>query len=217
MTLLMTAASGACLAAFCFLSFRLFFGSTRALAKPEVDILKASLLDLRAGGILSLRPFDVPGRPGWVGDADLIIERSDRYEAGGELRARELLTRHDGRAFWLSAEPSRAGLVITASWPDEAPRLVDLGLDEAGLSAMDEAQTGQLEWQGERFHLTVCEERSFFKGDGEAGSRFYHWEFEGDERRLYLTIQKWPDEPFSVALGRKLADTTKLCILKLRG
>ena len=182
--------------------FRLLKGagkkSPSSAAPPSPsDIIDATIRDARPGDIVSVTGFGDE-----YDDVDFVIERRNRYSSGG-FEWFELLGVYKGRQIWIEWEEDDA-LRITATSPEREIRLASLGIGEEDLARMDEEESREnvLEWEGERYRYAESAEVFFHKDCAGPGEGFYMWDFESEDGRSVISVEKWEGEPFQVFSGR---------------
>lgn len=139
------------------------------------------------GGVIKLPPFGKNRLP-----IETYVKTRHRYQdpEGGQPWY-ELVCEHGRREMIIEWSREGGEIYITAGYDDEHPRLDDIGLDEDKLIEFDESGRGRFEWDGTTWHLSESGERLYFADDGRESEGFYCWEFESDDERRNLSIEKW--------------------------
>ncbi len=174
----------------------------RALAKkkdselPEsapVDLSSLTIREARRGDIVTIRHAS----PDYE-DLNVTVEKIHRYESGGD-RWQELEGRTPhGRASieWEDDD----GLQVSLAMLDKTHRIEAAGLTEDELVRFDEEQSSsnQVEFDGVTYFFESSYEVGFFEDGRGQGEGYYSWNFESDDGRHFLTVEKWEGEAFEM-------------------
>lgn len=164
---------------------------------PSRDLANLQIVDAREGDTVS-----IPGAGDDYDDLDFTVDRRDRYECGSE-RWFELSGMYRGRRVFVECYGDDELEVSVKLKPTEV-RLQDLGLEDADLVRMDEAQSRSegFDYDGSRWDYEGSREMEYFRGGTGSGEGFYGWEFRehGEDRILY--VEKWEGEPFEVGIAK---------------
>ena len=164
---------------------------------PSRDLANLRIVDAREGDTVS-----IPGAGDDYDDLDFTVDRRDRYESGSE-RWFELSGMYRGRRVYVECYEADELEVSTKLKPTEV-RLQDLGLEEADLIRMDEAQSRSegFEYDGSRWDYERSREMEHFRGGTGSGEGFYGWEFREHGKDRILYVEKWEGEPFDVGIAK---------------
>lgn len=107
--------------------------------------------------------------------------------------------RGEGEKLWLTIEEDD-GLDLTLG--TRKLRLDELGVTLPTLRQMDEDETGTLQFEGKRFHLTDSDRAVFYRhADMDAAESFYYWEFATDDAQQFISVERWEDGSFDITYG----------------
>jgi hypothetical protein len=178
-----------------------------ALPTRENDVLRASLRDVRKGGLVKL-----PGFGDDFDDVDLEVERYEKTVLGREE--------------WHVLEGTYRNRPVGVGWQDErgTPRtyalkrmrvqLAEVGLTQAALDALASTRThthGGVAYDVEEQGKALRHEN----GTG-FGKEHKAWFLASKDKSKVLRIERWGDEPAQVTLGEAM-DPTTVEIYKVKG
>ena len=139
------------------------------------------------GGVMEVPPFGKQLTP-----IQTYVKARHRYrDSAGESSWYELTCDYEGRQLNVEWEREGQTLYVAVGFDDENPSLSDLGMSEAELAGIDDAEAGQFEWDGRTWIYADSDEISFFDQDGDDEERFYGWEFQTETGDRYINIEKW--------------------------
>ncbi|MFN3202364.1 MAG: hypothetical protein ACE366_28455 [Bradymonadia bacterium] len=138
------------------------------------------------GGVIKLPPFGDQ-----LGPVETHVVTRHRMVDDDDMPFYALECEHGART--LTVEWSREGgdLYVVAGYEDGQPKLRDLGLEEDDLVRMDDREKGKFEWDGTTWHYEYSGEVTYYADDGTQGEVYYAWEFESDDEKRYVSIERW--------------------------
>lgn len=175
-----------------------------AEAKRRLDVQSAvqvtnDITKVGKGGVLKLPPFG-PQRIG----LETFVKTRHRYSDGGQPWY-ELVCEGGNREVLVEWERDGSKVEVSVGFAEDNPRLKELGLSKDVLHAIDDEEEGQFEWDGTTWHYQDSGEATFFEDDGRRGEAYYGWDFESDDGKRYISIEKWDGErKFDVYVSWKI-------------
>jgi hypothetical protein len=174
---------------------QLFKKSPSSSPAPGPDLANLKVTDARQGDVLS-----VSGAGDSMTDLDFTVDRSTRFDMGAhrvtmlsglyrERRVNMRVSVGDDVEVSLDSDPRKLALE-------------DLGLAEQDLAEMDERQNtaDSFEFDGRVWLYRRSREVKASRDDQTQPTGFYDWEFQEQDGKRQLIIQKPEGEPFAAKL-----------------
>ena len=197
-------------AALLFVLVMMFKGKPKPQTQEEVpvDLSSLTVRDARVGDIVNIF-----GAGADFEDLSFRVDEVHRYEWGSESWKELEGASAGGRVFLEWSDDD--GLEVVLTPPGNSLRIQQLGLSEEELIRFDEEQAASntVTHEGVTFHYVSSHETGFFEGGRGEGEGFYLWNFESDDGKRVLSIEKWEGEAFEASISTVI-DPTDLQILR---
>ncbi|MEM7260361.1 MAG: DUF4178 domain-containing protein [Planctomycetota bacterium] len=163
---------------------------------PVVDLTELTVADARRGDMVTVRH----AAPDYE-DLEFKVQHIHRYESGGS-KWHELAGKspHGEVALeWEHDDGLQVGLSFAKTHRIEELTSNGTPLTEDHLVRFDEEQSSAntVEFEGDPYHFASSGEIGFFEDGQGDGEGFYSWEFEADDGKSSLSIEKWEGEAFA--------------------
>ena len=134
-------------------------------------------------------------------DVTFTVEKIHRYEWGDESRYELVGSAPGGQVSLEWIEDER--LYISLTLPRSSCRIQQLGITEDDLGRMDEEQSAAntVEHDGKTYHYESSHEVGYFEDGRGEGEGFYLWNFESDDEKNSISIEKWEGEAFQASVS----------------
>lgn len=170
-----------------------------------VDLANLKITDARLRDTLS-----VAGAAADFSDVDFTIDRREVFQAGSRTWNELSGLWRDGRVYLeVHGGPSPE---VFGFFDGRRLTLDQLGLSEADLSQMDHRQNQAdfFEFEGKCWMYRFSREVTVFTPERPAGRGFYCWRFGEQDGQRFLSVRKYPGEPFSATVWSRVqpADIT---------
>lgn len=178
----------------------MLFDHKRGQAQEDLANLKVT--DARVGDTLS-----VAGAAPDFSDLDFTVDRRDQYEAGSRQWSELSGTWRDRRVY-LEVHNEDVAQVF-GNFDGRRITLDELGLSEDDLGQMDERQNPSdfFDYDGKFWLYRFSREIGVFSAGNTTGRGFYCWQFQEQDAKRYLSIQKFQGEPFVATLWTEIEPT----------
>lgn len=173
--------------------------SKKSPSPPPQDLSNLRITDARAGDVLSIQ-----GAGDDVEDLQFTVDRRNRYQSGNETWYEVSGIYHGRRIFVGYYEDDE--LEVTANLESRKLTLQDLGITEEDLVRMDEEQSrsNTVAYAGQRWSYSKSHEISYFRDGQGNGEGYYSWEFDSEDGKQELCIEKWEGEAFEAMVARRM-------------
>jgi hypothetical protein len=82
-------------------------------------------------------------------------------------------------------------------------RLEDLGITKNDLERMDDEEKGSFQFEGQKYHLDDSDSAVFYRySEDKNADKFYYWDFEAQDGKHYIGVEKWSDGSYDVTLSQ---------------
>ena len=153
------------------------------------------LQNVRAGGVLHLAAVGPD-----LEDFDVTVRARHEYQQGTS-RWYELECDRGDATVWIDFEQDD-GLEIAVAL--RKLKMRDLGNDKRDLERMDEHEDGKLSFEGRTYHLDDSDRANFHRGGQPEAESLYYWDFEDDDGRRFLGIERWDDGSYDVTYSESV-------------
>lgn len=167
--------------------------------RREQDLSKLRITDATVGDAIS-----VAGAGDDFDDLEFTVDRRNRYESGGE-KWFEISGVYKGRRIFVEYHEDDQ-LEVNATLDPGKLTLQDLGISEEDLGRMDEEQrrSNTIDYDDEKWSYTVSHEVGYFRDGRGDGEGYYSWEFDSEDGKRLLSVEKWEGEPFEGHVARRI-------------
>lgn len=182
---------------FLFILFMMFRkGKKSPPPMPQKDLANLRITDARVKDLIS-----IPAAGDEFEDLDFVVDRKNRYESGEDVWY-ELSGLYKERRVFVEYEEDDE-LEVSLNKGLKSLSLSDLGLTEDEIGRMDEEHDSSngFDFDGQRWNYVSSREVGFFKDGRGEGEGYYCWNFESEDGRRQLFIEKWEGEPFEGGLA----------------
>ena len=157
------------------------------LRKKESDLVESppTLDDVKPGGVIA------------VNGIEYLVEQRNRYTEEDGKWFELKLTGDEGRTYWLDWQ-DRGGLNVSLT--REMP-FASLGLTPEDLTAVDDEETGNFDFDDVIYYFTASGESQFYENDGSESEPFYYWNFEDEEHENVINVARWSGGTYEAAIG----------------
>jgi hypothetical protein len=173
---------------------------TEAKVSLSIDGLQTAedVTMLKSSDILSIQGADVD-----FSDLNLVIDRVNKYECGGDEWFEVSGTANGKRRFIEFYEDDNLTAFLVTR--DDIP-LGETGLSENDLGSLDHEQdtSNSFDFDGETWYYVESNERTYYKGNKGSGESFYGFDFTNEDNSRSLYIEAWEGEPPTAGLSVKL-------------
>lgn len=166
-------------------------------ARVQQDLANLKITQAIIGDSLS-----ITGAGDEFADLDFTVDRRDRYQSGQRFWF-ELSGQYRNRRVFVTVKDEDDVRVIKDG---KAITLDTLGITEEDLAALDERQNpaDHFEFDGKNWMYRFSREHQFFPDGAGAGQGIYTWEFQEQDGRQFITVEKWEGEPFRGARSQQV-------------
>ena len=160
----------------------------RAFPKDELRIE-----NVQAGGVISLTNVGPE-----MEDFDVKVQGVHTYRQGTSSWY-EIEGDKGGEKVFLQFEEDD-GLEMSISIKELKMR--DLGLNRSDLDKIDDAEEGGFTYGGVKYYYEDSDKAIFYRnGDDDEAEPYYYWDFEDDDGKNFISIEKWGDNELDIALS----------------
>jgi len=79
-------------------------------------------------------------------------------------------------------------------------KLKDLGVSKKELEKIDDDEEGELTYQGTTYYYEDSGQATYYRDcDPEQADTFYYWDFEADDEKQFIGVEKWQDGSFEAS------------------
>lgn len=160
-----------------------------------VDVLSASITDVRAGGMVKAAGFGDDFE-----DIHLEIDAYNRLSFNKE-NWHELVSQYKGRAVAVEWQERSGGRKVYGVRFHRGKELLDIGLQDADLDSLEDGRAVALD--GIEYKLARSGEALFHKGGDGFGKKMNFWEFQAEEGGL-LRVERASDGTTTVSVAKPL-------------
>lgn len=180
----------------------MFFDRKPSPAPPQEDLAHLKITDARVRDTLS-----VTGAAEDFSDIDFTVDRRDVYEAGSSEWFEVSGMWRDRRVF-LEVHPGDVTQVL-GNFDNRRLTLDDFGLSEDDMAELDARQNPSdfLDFEGKFWLYRFSREMGVFSEGHSTGRGFYHWQFQEQEGKRYLSVRKFEGEPFTASVWVRVEPT----------
>ena len=166
---------------------------------PPQDLSKLRISEAKVGDVISIQ-----GAGDDFDDLQFNMDRRNRYESGGEEWF-EVSGLYRGRRVFVELYEDDE-LEVIANLDSGKLTLQDLGVTEEVLVRMDEEQrrSNTIDYDGQKWSYSASSEIGYCRDGRGEGEGFYSWEFDSEDGKRQLCIEKWQGEPFEAAVARRI-------------
>lgn len=149
-----------------------------------------SINNVEAGGMLHLKNIGPEMRSYDVQIISKHIYRQGNYEWY------ELEGDNGKEKIWLEYEDDDE---ICVSITLEKLKLRDIGLSKEDLNRIDDEEEGHLDFRGITYYYEDSDDAEFLRhGNSNQAEAFYYWDFESDDGKHFLGVEKWGGNDYEV-------------------
>ncbi len=159
--------------------------------KEEVEDTESydwTLDDLGAGGVISIL------------GTDYLVEQRSLYAADGAEWHEVKLIGDKGEVWWLTWESDDDDeLSLT-----QEVEFHSVGVTPTDLEELADEGVGEVEYDGETYHLDEAAEADYYEGGGDDGRRQYYWDFVDEHGVRTLGIVLWESRSYDAYAGSNI-------------
>jgi len=178
----------------------------KGLPGGKIDVLQASVFDLRRGAVLVAKGFGDEFE-----DANLTIDAYNKFSGEG-VDWHELVSEYAGRLAGLEWHEGGGARKLFALSQQRSLELSQVGLDGAGLDAIAEGASAC--FGGKTFHFAKKGEALFHTGGDGFGKKLEYWIFKDGE--AFLRVERRLEQQPQVSIGRPFSEDS-FDIYRIRG
>lgn len=153
-------------------------------AKPSgKDPNALNLENMQPGGVVRLRNVGED-----MEEYDVTITGRHLYKEGS-YTWHELEGDNGQQKVWIDIEEDDE---TEASLTLRKLRMEDLPISKKDLDKFDDEEEGKFEFEGKTYYYDESDKANFYRhGDTSQGEPFYYWDFEREDEKAYISIEKW--------------------------
>ncbi|MCP4481564.1 MAG: DUF4178 domain-containing protein [bacterium] len=178
----------------CFILYKMFKGLSRT-KKTKPKALKIENVDV--GGVIHLRNIGSN-----LDEFDLTIIAKHLYRQGNYYWT-ELECDNGKDKVWLELENDDDELEVSITL--KKIKLTDLNLTNKKLVKIENDDDGEIIYNNRKYYYEDSGKAEFLKhADKNSPEVYYFWDFEADDEKHFISIEKWTDNAYDVSTSEAI-------------
>jgi hypothetical protein len=140
--------------------------------------------------------IEISGITGLANPHHMIVSRKNKY-VDSDSTWHELECSSSGKQYYLTIERDDGQIYLSLSL--KTLSLADIKINERDLERIDDKEEGSIKYAGRVYYYEDSDEAEFFPDSQRKDSEdLYYWEFESDDGRHFISVEKWEDNSIDV-------------------